>query len=58
MSVSFSITVFVLSRSFSIHSFGTDSSFFQIVPHTMHNFISKPKLPVTAYHRTLKKYIY
>jgi hypothetical protein len=31
-SVSFSTTVLVLSRSFSIHSFGTGSSFFQIAP--------------------------
>jgi hypothetical protein len=31
-SVSFSITVVVLSRSFSIHSFEAGSSFFQIAP--------------------------
>jgi hypothetical protein len=31
-SVSFSITVVVLSRSFSIHSFGAGSSFSQVVP--------------------------
>jgi hypothetical protein len=29
-SVSFSITVFMLNQSFSIHNFGTSSSFFQI----------------------------
>jgi hypothetical protein len=65
-SVSFSITVLVLSRSFSIHSFRVGASFFQIAPFVsctswcillsdrafriMHTFISKPKLPVTVYY--------
>jgi hypothetical protein len=50
-SVSFSITVLVLSRSFSIHSFEAGSSFFQIAPFIPCTpFISKPKLPVTVYY--------
>jgi hypothetical protein len=50
-SISSSTTVLVLSRSFSSHNFEAGSSFFpDRAFHTMHTFISKPKLPVTVYY--------
>jgi hypothetical protein len=50
-SVSFSTTVLVLSRSFSIHSFGAGSSFFQIAPsYHAHLHLKPPKLPVTVFY--------
>jgi hypothetical protein len=50
-SVSSSTTVLVLSRSFSSHSFGADSSFFQITPFIPCTpLFSKPKLPVIVYY--------
>jgi hypothetical protein len=50
-SVSSSIIILVLSRSFSSHSFRVGLSFFQITLfHTMHAFILNPKLLVTVYY--------